>query len=134
MNESQICRELVKQAIFDGCYAVRIEHEYMRGFPDLIMKHPDHSIMFLEVKFQKKETESPTIPNEMSSNQVRHIMRLQAIGLRAGLLIVSAQGSSYNLRFTSKVEEKSIVKNACFTYIKLHGKLWPIKKILTYHA
>jgi hypothetical protein len=130
MNEAKIKQYLLRDAKAAGIYARRMEHQYLVGFPDMILKHPAREWVFVEVKWLLMETSTDTYPNRMTAPQKRTLQSMLDVNGKAFLLSVTKRRRQYILRFTQDFHDEVLSKEDAITFEKNYGEKWPVSDFL----
>lgn len=108
-------------------YAIKVNHRFLAGIPDLLIKHPHYSPMFIETKLGKVGRDG--IIQVGTTGVQRNTMRMMA---RSGLIVAVwtlVQNENHDFIVQSKWDAVHAVPGDDNVVSRV-GKTWPIERLL----
>ena len=108
-------------------WAIKLAHRFLAGIPDLLIKVPDHDVLFIETKIAKPTKNG--IKVETTPLQRATMQMMNRAGLKVAVWILVDEVGL--VRCTYDVTEMKRWNNVV---TRVRGKGWPIEELITNHT
>ena len=109
-NEKRFHSELIDAVRTAGGYGMRLQRQFIKGVPDVGLKHPRLPFTFVEVKHEVYAKIPKEIKVETSALQRQQIREMRKAGLIAGWCVfVSVRRKTYFITSMGQIYAEKIV-------------------------
>lgn len=108
-------------------WAIKLAHRFLAGIPDLLIKVPDHDVLFIETKIAKPTKNG--IKVETTPLQRATMQMMNRAGLKVAVWILVDEVGL--VRCTYDVTEMKRWNNVV---TRVRDKGWPIEELVTNHT
>ena len=105
-------------------WAIKLSHRFIAGIPDLLIKVPDHDVLFIETKIAKPTKNGIKVETTPLQRATMHMMNRAGLKVAVWILVdeVGLVRCTYNVTEISKYDN---------SVTRVRGKGWPIEELIT---